>query len=146
MKIIFKLGDIMKIRDKYKTNNKQSILNYIINYTGSFSAGDIYSLMIDNNENIGLTTIYRYLDELEKNNKLKKFYNEKNICVYQYLDDCDCENHFYLKCNSCGKVIHIDCSHINTFSKHIMKDHDFSIDKNNLFISGICNDCRNSEG
>ena len=122
MKIIFKLGDIMKIRDKYKTNNKQSILNYIINYSGSFSAGDIYSLMKDNNENIGLTTIYRY------------------------LDDCDCENHFYLKCNSCGKVIHIDCSHINTFSKHIMKDHDFLIDKNNLFISGICNDCRNSEG
>ena len=45
MKIIFKLGDIMKIRDKYKTNNKQNILNYIINYSGSFSAGDIYSLI-----------------------------------------------------------------------------------------------------
>lgn len=142
MKIIFKLGDIMR----YKTNNKQSIMNYILNYTSSFSAQELYSVMKNNNENIGLTTIYRYLDELVTKNKLKKFYNEKNVAVYEYLSDCDCENHFYLKCSNCDKTIHVDCSHINIFSKHIIEEHDFLIDQNKLFISGLCVDCRKKEG
>ena len=47
---------------KYKTNNKQSIMNYIINYDNSFSAQELYNLMKNNNENIGLTNIYRYLE------------------------------------------------------------------------------------
>lgn len=131
---------------KYKTNNKQSILNYILNYTSSFSAQELYFLMKDNNENIGLTTIYRYLDELVTKNKLKKFYNEKNVAVYEYLNDCNCENHFYLKCSNCDKTIHVDCNHINIFSKHIMEEHNFLIDKNKLFIAGLCGDCRKSEG
>lgn len=131
---------------KYKTNNKQSIMNYIMNYTSSFSAQELYFLMKNNNENIGLTTIYRYLDELVTKNKLKKFYNEKNVAVYEYLSDCDCENHFYLKCSNCDKTIHVDCNHINIFSKHIMEEHNFLIDKNNLFIAGLCDDCRKKEG
>ncbi len=132
----------MKNREKYNTNNKQSILNYIINYNSCFSAQELYNLMKNNNVNIGLTTIYRYLDELVSNNKLKKFFSEKNIAYYQYLDECDSQNHFYLKCNNCDKVIHIDCEHIDIFSKHIIEKHDFLIDKNNLFIAGICEECR----
>lgn len=146
MKIIFNLGDIMKNRDKYKTSNKQNIMSYIYKYDSSFSAQELYSLMKNNNENIGLTTIYRYLDELVSKNKLKKFYNEKNVAVYEYLSECDCENHFYLKCNCCDRTIHIDCEHIDIFSKHIKNEHDFLIDKNNLFISGICSECKMKEG
>ena len=130
---------------KYKTTNKQSIMNYIINYDNSFSAQELYNLMKNNNEKIGLTTIYRYLDELVNKNKLKKFYNEKNVAIYEYLSDCDCENHFYLKCSNCDKTIHVDCNHINIFSKHIMEEHNFLIDKNKLFIAGLCDDCRKSE-
>ena len=63
---------------KYKTNNKQSIMNYIINYDNSFSAQELYNLMKNNNENIGLTTIYRYLDELVNKNKLIIMYQTVN--------------------------------------------------------------------
>ena len=141
MKIIFKLGGIM-VRSKYKTNNKLNIMNYINKYSGSFSAQELYNEMIKCGENIGLTTIYRYLDELVSKNKLVKTYNEKNVSVYQLLVECNHENHFYLKCEVCEKIIHVDCECIETLSNHLMKHHNFLIDKNNLFISGLCNDCR----
>ena len=140
MKIIFKLGGFM--RSKYNTNNKLNIMNYINKYSGSFSAQELYNEMVNCGENIGLTTIYRYLDELVSKNKLVKTYNEKNVAVYQLLVECNHENHFYLKCESCEKIIHVDCECIETLSNHLMKHHNFLIDKNNLFISGLCNDCR----
>lgn len=133
------------IRNKYKTNSKENIMNYITKNKSSFSAQELYNEMINCGENIGLTTIYRYLDELVNNNKLKKSYNDKNICIYQYLEECDHENHFYLKCSECLKVIHVDCEAIELFNKHLVEHHDFLIDKNNLFISGLCNDCRKRE-
>ena len=140
MKIIFKLGDIM--RNKYKTNSKLNIMSYINKYTSSFSAQELYNEMINSGENIGLTTIYRYLDELVSKNKLVKSYNDKNVSVYSLLIECNHENHFYLKCEVCEKIIHVDCECIEILSEHLILHHNFLIDKNNLFISGLCNDCR----
>ena len=125
-------------REKYNTNSKNAIMDSIKSYGKSFTAKDIYD---DLNGKVGLTTIYRFIEEKEKEEELKKFYNEKNVAYYEYLDHCDSLNHFYLKCNNCGNLIHIDCDCIFEIGKHILDDHGFSIDNKNIIITGICKSC-----
>ena len=125
---------------KYKTNNKKCIMNYIEKFNDSFTIKELYNEIIVNN-NIGLTTIYRFIDELLKKDILKKDYNENNIATYQLLEKCEKGNHFYLKCNNCGKLIHIDCDCILELQNHILINHQFKIDKNTI-ISGLCNKCK----
>ena len=78
----------------YNTKQKDLILNTVFNYGKEFTVNDIYLKM---SAKVGLTTIYRLIDKLVLDGKLKKYIGTDNVTYYQYLEDCGCENHFYLK-------------------------------------------------
>lgn len=127
-------------RDKYQTNSKREILDYIKEYNDFFSVKDLYKRIICDNKKIGLTTIYRFLEE--NSDILKKISKDDGVFYYRYLEKCDKDNHFYLKCNICNRLIHIDCDCINDLQKHITSEHDFLLDNKNIIMDGICHDCR----
>ena len=126
------------IRNKYNTKQKDLILDIIKKMNKEFTINDIYKEL---NGSVGLTTIYRLVDSLIKDGLLHKDINNNNVTYYQYLEQCDEENHFYLKCDNCGKIIHIDCECINELSNHILKHHKFITNKEQIIINGICNNC-----
>ena len=126
----------------YNTKQKDLIYELIKNKKTSFTIKDIYN---DLNKKVGLTTIYRFIEKLEKENLIIKEINKDNITYYQYLEKCESNNHFYLKCEKCKNIIHIDCDCINELYSHIKKEHKFKINKEKIIINGICKKC-NKEG
>lgn len=126
------------MKETYKTKQKNIILNIIKNQDNSFTIKDIYEKAKDK---VGLTTIYRLIDKLVEENKLNKTISSDNTTYYQYLSDCDEENHFYLKCERCGNITHIDCDCIKDLTSHITKHHKFRPNKDHIIIDGICSRC-----
>ena len=124
-------------RNTYSTKQKERLLEVIRNYNSDFAINDIYNVL---NKEIGLTTIYRYLDELIKEERVKKFTKNKKV-IYHYIEECHHDNHFYLKCNKCGEMIHIDCDCINEFIDIVKNNHNFYINTKNIIIDGTCNKC-----
>lgn len=122
----------------YNTKQKDLILDIIKNKKITFTIKDIYN---DLNKEVGLTTIYRFIEKLEKDNLVTKEINEDNITYYQYLERCNHDNHFYLKCEKCKNVIHIDCDCINELYNHIKNEHEFKLNKEKIIINGICKKC-----
>ena len=127
--------------ESYKTKQKDLIINIIKNYNHEFTIKDIYNEL--KNE-VGLTTIYRLVDKLIKDNVLNKYISKNNVTFYQCLEKCENENHFYLKCDKCGNLIHIDCDCINELSNHIIYEHKFKLNKECIIINGVC--CKCSKG
>ena len=123
--------------ESYNTKQKDLILNVLKNKKKEFTVKDIYD-ELDNK--VGLTTIYRLVDKLVLEGRINKSISN-NITYYQYLEDCNEENHFYLKCDNCGRLVHIDCDCIVELSEHIFKEHNFKPNKNKIIISGICKEC-----
>lgn len=124
----------------YNTKQKDKILDIIKSYNREFTIKDIYNDL----DGVGLTTIYRYIDKLVNNNILKKNVDENNVTCYEYLEDCSNDNHFYLKCDKCKKMIHIDCDCINELKEHIKLEHNFKLNEK-LIINGLCEVCKNEE-
>lgn len=122
----------------YKTKQKDIIIDIIKKQKKEFTVKDIKSIVKDDT---GLTTIYRVVDKLVSDGFLIQSIKD-NITYYQYLEKCDHTNHFYLKCNNCGSMIHIDCDCISDLSNHILKEHNFKSDNENIIISGLCSRCR----
>ena len=122
----------------YNTKQKDIILNIIKEKKKAFTVKEIYE---DLNKSIGLTTIYRLIDKLVNEKKVNKTLGNDNITYYQYLEECSNHNHFYLKCNNCGNMIHIDCDCISDLTKHISNKHEFSLTKDHIIIDGICKNC-----
>lgn len=135
MKIIFKLGVIMN--KNYKTKQKDIILR-IIKEKKQFTIKDIYQEVCGE---VGLTTIYRLVDKLVNEGIINKYFTKDNTVYYQYLEKCSRYNHFYLKCDICGDMIHIDCDCISDLSCHILEEHNFIPNRENIIIGGICNKC-----
>ena len=124
----------------YNTKQKDKILEIIQKQEKQFTVKDIYN---DLNKEIGLTTIYRLIDNLVDTKRLNKYIGKDNITYYEYLEKCDNNNHFFLKCDKCGRLIHIDCDCIIDLYNHILKKHNFIPNKDNIIINGICNNCIN---
>ena len=122
----------------YNTKQKDLIFNIIKNQKQEFTVKDIYNEL---NKDVGLTTIYRLIDKLEKNNIISKSIGKDNITFYKYLEKCNHDIHFYLKCEECGYLEHIDCDCIVDLFSHIYKEHKFKPDKEKIIINGICKKC-----
>lgn len=128
----------MSRNESYNTKQKNVILDTIKKHHHDFTIKEIYEEL---NHSIGLTTIYRYVDKLVSSGRLSKNIGKDNTTYYLYLEECNHENHFYLKCEQCGQMIHVDCDCIEELSNHIKNDHNFKLSKEHIIISGICDKC-----
>ena len=66
----------MKRSNNYNTKQKDIILNSLKKYDHEFTVKELYN---DLNQEIGLTTIYRYIDKLLKEEIINKNIGRDNI-------------------------------------------------------------------
>lgn len=124
---------------KYKTEQRKFIENYLLqNKNKFFNAEEIYEYLLRKNIEVGLTTIYRYLNILEQENRVRVIL-KNHTKYFQFLVTHN-SNHLFLKCSKCGKFMDLDCKEFENISKHIMNEHKFKLDEN-IVITGICDSC-----
>lgn len=123
----------------YKTEQRKKITEYLINNQDKFlDAKEILEYMNNNNLNVGLTTIYRFLNMLEKNNDVRVEI-KNHTKHYQYVSQKELQ-HLFLKCKKCGKSMNLNCKEFEIVNKHIIEEHKFNLDYNTI-IYGTCNSC-----
>lgn len=112
----------------YNTRQRELILDYIKkNAKKHLTADDIADAL--KAEQVGKTTVYRYLEKLCEQNIVRKFIlSEGKSACYQYNDEQQCHDHFHMKCLKCGRLFHLECDHLKDIAAHISKMHDFTID------------------
>lgn len=130
---------------KYKTKQKDMLLKYMILMSGKhITAYDIHDYFRQQGVNIGMSTIYRHLEDMTAEGVVRKYATEANeAACYEYItNDCRYESCIHCKCELCGKLIHINCSEMQNIEKHFLKDHNFKINSIKTTLYGICENCR----
>ena len=95
--------------------------------------------------NIGNSTIYRLVNSLAEQEKLRCFADGKtHLMNYQYLD-VGCQNHLHLKCERCGNVTHLSYEESAAFTDNIYRNHKFDIDIKDTFFYGTCENCADNQ-
>ena len=126
----------------YQTKQKKHLVEFLKNnISKQLSINEIISNVCP--DGIGKSTIYRLISQMTKSGTLLKLRGEdaKSI-LYQYAGDgTQCSNHFHLKCENCGTLIHLDCDHIEKISKHINNEHHFTVNMKKSVLYGLCSSC-----
>ncbi len=128
----------------YKTKQRELIYKFLINNKNRHvTVEEIIDYTKTTDSPVGKTTAYRYIDELERKGRIRKYIVEKGISAcYQYVDeDGECHNHFHLKCKDCGELIHLDCGFLNDIKIHLFEGHNFDIDSSKTVFYGTCKKC-----
>lgn len=104
------------------------------------SAEDIYRVLLDSDEEIGLATIYRVLTQFEGAGLVMRHHFEGGQAVFE-LDRG--KHHDHLICIKCGKIVEFLNASIEEQQKKIAEDAGFNITDHSLIIYGECNkkDC-----
>lgn len=127
----------------YKTHQRSVITDFLKeNGDEHITVEELVSKLEQSGESVGRTTVYRCLEKLESEGLVRKYISAgKESCCYQYVGDAECKEHFHLKCEKCGKLIHIECDTLDTLKEHIKDEHGFSVNALKTVLYGICEEC-----
>lgn len=128
----------------YKTKQKAAIMQTIKSMGDKhFTIDSLCELLNKNGETAGKTTVYRFAEKLSDDGILRKFIMPKGESTcYQFAGEHNaCQEHFHLKCEKCGCLIHMDCKEMNSLTKHIKSHHGFCINPLKTVIYGVCERC-----
>ena len=113
----------------------------------SLTVDEITARINENGGKVGRTTVYRHLEALLAQGRVRKFSDGSGKCAtFQFVPDPgDCEHHMHLKCVRCGKYIHLDCDEMQQVNAHIFEAHHFRVDNVQSLLVGLCEDCLKEE-
>ena len=88
------------------------------------SAEDVYKILIEQGEEIGLATVYRVLNQFDDAGILNRHHFEGGKSVFEISHK---EHHDHLVCLKCGKVIEFEDDIIEERQEMIAKKHNIKL-------------------
>ena len=138
--IIDELKKIVKQKGLKYTEQREIVLNVLLNADDHLSAEDVYNEIKkaypDNN--IGIATVYRALSFLEEVDLIVSIAFGTEGKKYESNAKA---HHDHLICTSCGKIIEFLDNEIEKRQDKIAKKNNFKILSHSMQLYGICEDC-----
>ena len=129
----------MSERQSYNTRPLRLIEQLLESRRGEhMTAEEISSLLKEQGESVGQTTVYRNLEKLCALGKARKFQDGGSAC-FALADGC--AHHFHLRCSVCGKLSHVECDYMENLAHHVSAHHGFMVDSRKTVLHGVCGEC-----
>ncbi len=108
-----------------------------------FSAEDIYKILLEQSEDVGLATVYRVLTQFEAAGLVSRHHFEGGHSVFELAHD---EQHDHIVCVKCGKVREFSDPALKNRQDQIARELGFKITDRTLYLYGECADgCDNTK-
>ena len=131
----------------YSTKQQQAVLQCLAERGGEcLTAAALTAQLRQSGSPVGLATVYRQLEKLEQAGLVHKVHTEEGA-FYQYcpLQDREHRDCFLLRCERCGRMVHLDCGHLRGLCDHLESEHRFRIDPRRTVLTGVCSACAEQE-
>ena len=128
----------------YKTKQQDTILKYLIAKKNQHITVNMIAEFLEKQGTpVGVTTIYRHLDKLVEQGELQKYIIDGvTSACFQYIgEEAHCHEHFHLKCENCGTLIHLECGYMKDLYTHVLNHHAFDINTFKTVFYGLCKSC-----
>ena len=131
----------------YHTEQKKLLIKYLSDHKDNSQTIDEITrgiaLAYDDRSSVpGKSTVYRLINKLLEDGKVRKFSKEgTRQAAYQLVEGARCSAHLHLKCTECGRLFHMkECLSEELISK-ISNDLEFSVNKADTVLYGRCRAC-----
>lgn len=101
------------------------------------SAEDIFKILLTHNDEIGLATVYRVLNQFDDAGIVTRHHFEGGKSVFELTGK---SHHDHLVCMNCGKVIEFESEVIERMQDQIAGEHGLVLTHHSLYLYGECTD------
>ena len=103
------------------------------------SAEKVYKILLNENEEIGLATVYRVLTQFETAGLVTRHHFEGGNSVFELNKG---SHHDHIVCMKCGKVDEFTDSVIEKHQEDIAEKLGYELTDHSLYLYGICSSCQ----
>lgn len=131
----------------YNTKQRQAVLRCLeLRPEEALTAGEIAELLRQAQCPVGLATVYRQLEQLEQAGHIHRIDTGEGA-FYQFCIQGESSRRqcCLLRCQACGRIVHLDCSHLRELCHHLETEHRFRIDPRRTVLAGVCAACGGEE-
>lgn len=123
----------------WRMNKSATRVLQTLQHAGGFaSAQEVHQLITGQGDRIGLTTIYRALQSLQKEKLIDALRRDDGEAIYRL---CGGSHHHHLVCNKCGKTVEIEGGAIEKWAASVANEHGFRDVGHSAEIFGTCSKC-----
>ncbi|HSD36518.1 MAG TPA: ferric iron uptake transcriptional regulator [Rhodocyclaceae bacterium] len=117
----------LKILDLFQRSNERHL-----------TAEDVYRLLLAEDLDVGLATIYRVLTQFEEAGLLKRHHFESGKAVFELNEG---HHHDHIVCLSCGRVEEFFDESIEARQHAIADELGFTLSDHAMHLYGLCHAC-----
>lgn len=105
------------------------------------TAEQVYKILLNENEEIGLATVYRVLTQFEAAGLVCRHHFEGGNSVFELNKG---SHHDHIVCMKCGRVSEFTDEVIERRQKEIAERLGYELTDHSLYLYGFCNNCKRS--
>ena len=124
--------------DVRATRQRAAIAALLENLDDFRSAQELHDELRKQGDGIGLTTVYRTLQQMAATGAVDTLRTDTGESVYRR---CSEHHHHHLVCRACGSTIEIQGGQVETWAAEIAREHGFSDVSHTIEIFGLCSKC-----
>ena len=133
----------------YTTKQGEAVLAYLRSRNGEhLTAAQIAAHFAAGEGAMGRATVYRQLHKLAEQGLVRKYKLDQNEgACYQFMDEArGAPEHYHLKCQECGRLIHLESGMLPWVQKGIFDRYAFEVDVGKTVFYGRCGACLQKAG
>lgn len=124
------------------TSPRRTIIEILLNSPRALEPMEIYDLGRKINPGIGLVTVYRTLEKLEKLDLIQRIHQEDGC--HMVMPAVDGHQH-YLVCTTCGKITVFKGDDLGALFSRVESNTGYQVNDHWLQLFGTCPDCKNDQ-
>lgn len=127
---------------KYMTKQRKTLLEYLEHHPDEELSAKIIESELSG-MGVSISAVYRNLSDLEKEGKIRRVSKSGSREVYyMYTDAHECRESLHLSCKKCGKTYHMNSQCAEMLVNTLAQNDEFTIDKSDTVLYGVCKDCK----
>lgn len=146
--VVFSREETEKLKQRLKTGGykltpqRRAVLDVIIDNEGKhLSTEEIYDIVKKDCPEIGLATVYRTLQLLEKMGVVCRMNFDDGCNRYELIHDEEDHQHHHLVCINCGNVEEVQGDLLESLEEKIEEKYNFKITNHSVKFFGFCSKC-----
>ncbi len=121
------------------TTPRQLVWDVVASADAHLTADEIADRARHIDPEVNLSSVYRSLSLFSELGLVRESTLEGGGASHWEVAHTD--DHFHMRCRSCGKVDHHSGGTVDEIRTHLLGDHGFLAEKVDLVVTGLCPDC-----
>jgi Fur family ferric uptake transcriptional regulator len=109
---------------------------------GFRSAQDVYAVLRQQGDAVGLSTVYRHLQGLAENGDVDVIHTPEGETTYRFCGDAQRKHHHHLVCRVCGRAEEIEGRAVERWAATVAEQHGYTEVDHTVEVFGVCSNHR----